>query len=433
VLLAAVPILSIGEMINMENLASGDAAVSEAMGKSAAHVGETAAMIREVKAFGLENTMFAAYDALLSAPRREERNKALRGAAAFGLAQSMTMLFYAFAFWYGAELISQGEIEFYDFMKALWALGFCAAGAGQAAAFAGDAAAAQTAASRVFSMIDRVPAIDAQPFLDGKLPGSVDKGMEVRPVPTSEAEAKAAGKGRIIPNDRLVGKVTFDDVKFSYPQRPESAVLNGLSFAVEPGTTVALIGQSGSGKSTAVQLLERFYDPVTPEALKARIDAERDAKKENAENAAAAPSKKKNAEPVLASVSVVPSAPDAVPDSAGAGVVALDGARACVRPAVAPLVYRAGGAGTHAVLGHGARQHRGGEGLRRAGDARGGCRGGANRKRARVRVSHGQRVRQRRGRGRRFGVRGAEATHRDRSRDHREPQDLTTRRSNLRA
>jgi ATP-binding cassette subfamily B (MDR/TAP) protein 1 len=278
-----------------------------------------------VKAFGLENTMFAAYDALLSAPRREERNKALRGAAAFGLAQSMTMLFYAFAFWYGAELISQGEIDFYDFMKALWALGFCAAGAGQAAAFAGDAAAAQTAASRVFSMIDRVPAIDAQPFLDGALPGSVDKGMEVRPVPTSEAEAKAAGKGRIIPNDRLVGKVTFDDVKFSYPQRPESAVLNGLSFAVEPGTTVALIGQSGSGKSTAVQLLERFYDPVTPEALKARIDAERDAKKENAENAAAAPSKKKNAEPVLASVSVVPSAPDAVPDSAGAGVVALDG------------------------------------------------------------------------------------------------------------
>ena len=161
VLLAAVPILSIGEMINMKNLASGDAAVSEAMSASVAHVGETAAMIREVKAFGLEKTMFAAYDGLLSAPRREERNKALRGAAAFGLAQSLTMLFYAFAFWYGSELISQGEIGFYDFMKALWALGFCAAGAGQAAAFAGDAAAAQTAASRIFGMIDRVPAIGA--------------------------------------------------------------------------------------------------------------------------------------------------------------------------------------------------------------------------------------------------------------------------------
>ena len=321
VLLAAVPILSIGEMINMKNLASGDAAVSEAMSASVAHVGETAAMIREVKAFGLEKTMFAAYDGLLSAPRREERNKALRGAAAFGLAQSLTMLFYAFAFWYGSELISQGEIGFYDFMKALWALGFCAAGAGQAAAFAGDAAAAQTAASRIFGMIDRVPAIDAQPFLDGALPGAVDKGMEARRVPSTDAEASNAGKGRIIAGSRLEGRIAFEDVKFSYPQRPETAVLNGLSFAVEPGTTVALIGQSGSGKSTAVQLLERFYDPITPEALKSRIYAEKErvGKKALAAVSAAAPAKDGA---VLTSVSVVPDAPSVRFD---AGVVTLDG------------------------------------------------------------------------------------------------------------
>ena len=320
VLLAAVPILSIGEMINMENLASGDAAVSEAMGASAAHVGETASMIREVKAFGLEKTMFAAYDALLSAPRREERNKALRGAAAFGLAQSLTMLFYAFAFWYGAELISKGEIDFYDFMKALWALGFCAAGAGQAAAFAGDAAAAQTAASRIFGMIDRVPAIDAQPFLDGTLPGAVDKGMDVRPVPSTDAEASAAGKGRVVAG--LEGRVAFEDVKFSYPQRPESAVLNGLSFAVEPGTTVALIGQSGSGKSTAVQLLERFYDPVTPEALKARLERERGGVANKP-----SPSDTSSGDADLQSVAVVPTSAGSPPRDfeKDAGVVSLDG------------------------------------------------------------------------------------------------------------
>jgi ATP-binding cassette subfamily B (MDR/TAP) protein 1 len=297
------------------------------MGASAAHVGETAAMIREVKAFGLERTMFAAYDRLLSAPRREERDKALRGAAAFGLAQSMTMLFYAFAFWYGAELISKGEIDFYDFMKALWALGFCAAGAGQAAAFAGDAAAAQTAASRVFGMIDRVPAIDAQPFLEGALPGVVDKGMEVRPVPSSESEAASAGKGRIIPDSDFRGRVAFDDVKFSYPQRPESAVLNRLSFAVEPGTTVALIGQSGSGKSTAVQLLERFYDPVTPEALKARIEEARSAEKARAAAAAKGEDAKgaEKRDVSLESVAVVPDVPDVSGNECPAGVVSLDG------------------------------------------------------------------------------------------------------------
>lgn len=312
VLLAAVPILSVGEMINMENLASGDAAVSESMGASAAHVGETASMIREVKAFGLENRMFAAYDALLSAPKTEERNKALRGAAAFGLAQSMTMLFYAFAFWWGAELISQGELDFYDFMKALWALGFCAAGAGQAAAFAGDAASAQTAASRIFELIDRVPLIDAKPFMDDK-PGLVDKGMEVRHVPMTNSEAVSSGKGQIIEN--FTGKVMFENVKFSYPQRPESAVLNRLNLTIEPGQTVALIGQSGSGKSTAVQLVERFYDPVTPEELREAIALEKTKKLAKISSASVG---KKDAEE-LSSIDVVS---DKKSDS---GVISFDG------------------------------------------------------------------------------------------------------------
>ena len=78
VLLAAVPILSVGEMINMQNIASGDSIVSESMGRCAALVSESATMIREVKAFGLENRMYDAYDALLKVPHREERNKALR-------------------------------------------------------------------------------------------------------------------------------------------------------------------------------------------------------------------------------------------------------------------------------------------------------------------------------------------------------------------
>ena len=258
VLLAAVPILSVGEMINMQNLASGDSIVSESMGRCAALVSESATMIREVKAFGLENRMYDAYDALLKVPHREERNKALSGAAAFGVAQGMTMMFYAFAFWWGSHLIAKGELDFYDFMKSLWALGFCAAGAGQGAAFAGDANAAQGAASRIFALIDRKPPIDAKPFVDGT-PGLVEKGLEIRPVPRTVADANRAGQGTVV--EDFKGVIEFKGVKFSYPQR-ESAVLGGVDLVVRPGETVALIGQSGSGKSTAVQLIERFYDPV---------------------------------------------------------------------------------------------------------------------------------------------------------------------------
>ena len=59
----------------------------------------------------------------------------------------------------------------------------------------------------------------------------------------------------------LAGNIEFKGVKFSYPSRLESQVLKGTSLNVKAGSTVAFVGQSGCGKSTCVQLLQRFYDP----------------------------------------------------------------------------------------------------------------------------------------------------------------------------
>lgn len=88
---------------------------------------------------------------------------------------------------------------------------------------------ASVAASRIFERIDRVPEID----------GEDRKG--------------------VIP-EKIRGEVEFERVMFTYPSRPDSPVLNDFNLKIEAGKTVALVGASGSGKSTAIALVQRFYD-----------------------------------------------------------------------------------------------------------------------------------------------------------------------------
>jgi len=85
-------------------------------------------------------------------------------------------------------------------------------------------------------------------------------GASERLVDILETQSEIQPPASPISMDRAHGDVVFENVSFTYPSRPENKALDGVSFTVRPGETVALVGPSGAGKSTVFQLLLRFYD-----------------------------------------------------------------------------------------------------------------------------------------------------------------------------
>ncbi|RZV98642.1 MAG: ATP-binding cassette domain-containing protein, partial [Rhodobacteraceae bacterium] len=98
--------------------------------------------------------------------------------------------------------------------------------------------------------------------------GATERLAELLSAEDTVADPQAA----VAPPEKLTGDVVFEDVIFHYPARPEHAALDGVSFHVTPGETVALVGPSGAGKTTIIQMLLRFYDPGQGRILLDGID-----------------------------------------------------------------------------------------------------------------------------------------------------------------
>ncbi|KAF7369875.1 hypothetical protein MSAN_00616700 [Mycena sanguinolenta] len=159
--------------------------------------------------------------------------RARRRGALLLYAFSQTTVYWVLAliFWYGSVLVSRQEVTTFQFFLTLMAAMFGSMNAGNVFSFAPDLSTAKTAGSAIMDLLGSGPGIP----------------------PHSKTPRKDSEKTQ--------GHLRFDDLYFSYPTRPGIQVLRGLSFEAKPGEYVALVGASGSGKSTIIQLIERFYEP----------------------------------------------------------------------------------------------------------------------------------------------------------------------------
>lgn len=146
---------------------------------------------------------------------------------------------------------------------------FGAMAVGEANAFAPNYAKAKLSASHLIMLINRPSAIDNL-SQDGLSPVPNTKPDSLS-WPTRTAFTLKLTPCRLLKlQENFDGNVCFNNVKFNYPSRPDVPVLRGLNLTLKKGETLALVGSSGCGKSTAIQLLERFYDPRDGKVVRCR-------------------------------------------------------------------------------------------------------------------------------------------------------------------
>ncbi|TFH39298.1 MAG: ABC transporter ATP-binding protein [Bacteroidia bacterium] len=204
--------------------------VQKELAKSNTVVEETLQGIQSVKTYTNELFEMSRYRARTTEiARLGMRSGKYRGAFASFMIIGMFGAMVA-VIWKGATLLSTGEINAGDLFSFVIYTGFIA---GTIGGLAG-----------VFTQIQRYIGATEDLFeiFD-------EKEEEILPV-----------DGNIDPEFRMNGRIAFENVDFSYPTRPDEQVLTDISFNIEPNQLVALVGISGSGKTTITSLLMRLYD-----------------------------------------------------------------------------------------------------------------------------------------------------------------------------
>ncbi|KAK9449518.1 P-loop containing nucleoside triphosphate hydrolase protein [Limtongia smithiae] len=197
---------------------------------------EVLSSIRNVHAFQMQDRLAEKYNAFLLI----SEHWALRAGAAIGVVTGVMWLGVysddALGFWQGSRFLARGEISVGSIITVLAAMVEGTFAITNITPHFRSVANGLAAANKIFTTIDRESAIDTY-----------------------------STSGTILPE--IKGDIELKHVRFIYPSRPTVTVLPDYSLKIPAGKTIALVGASGSGKSTIVGLLERFYSPLGGQVL----------------------------------------------------------------------------------------------------------------------------------------------------------------------
>ncbi|KAI3452365.1 hypothetical protein Pfo_009030 [Paulownia fortunei] len=203
----------------------------KAQDESSKLAAEAVSNLRTVTAFSSQARILKMLEKAQEGPQKESIRQSWFAGIGLGTSQSLMTCTWALDFWYGGKLIAEGFIG----AKALFQTFMILVSTGRVIADAGtmtnDLAKGADAVGSVFAVLDRYSLIEPEDP-DGYKP------------------------------DKLTGHVELRDVDFAYPARPNTMIFKGFSIDIEAGKSTALVGQSGSGKSTIIGLIQRFYDPL---------------------------------------------------------------------------------------------------------------------------------------------------------------------------
>lgn len=234
VVMAMYPLIVSGHISEKLFMSGFGGDLSKAYLRANMFAGEAVSNIRTVAAFCAEEKVTDLYARELVEPAKRSFSRGQTAGILYGVSQFFIFSSYALALWYGSVLMGKELTSFKAVMKSFMVLIVTALAMGETLAMAPDLIKGNQMVASVFEVLDRKTEI------------VTDSGEEVTAVE---------------------GTIEFKDVEFCYPARPDVHIFRDFNMRVHAGKSMAIVGQSGSGKSSVLALILRFYDPISGKVI----------------------------------------------------------------------------------------------------------------------------------------------------------------------